>query len=112
MKNFDSENATAMRQAKAQSNEVYSKYGKMKMAEGGKTDLSKGAYDKSIGPSEEEMNMAKTIRSIPRKLFEGAKSLLGAGKTAGAGRGFVNPKSVTKTEESVTVEPRKRGGRC
>jgi hypothetical protein len=38
--------------------------------------------------------------------------LMGMGRDAGAGRGFVNPKSVTKTEKSVTVTPRKRGGKC
>jgi hypothetical protein len=103
-KNFKSENATAMKQAKAYSNEVYSKYGK-KMNEGGKVDLSKGAYDKSIGPGEDEMAMAKTIRSIPRKIYEGAKSLLSP-KADSTPAG-----SVTKTEKSVTVTPsKKRGG--
>ena len=102
-KAFTKENATAMKQAKAYSNEVYSKYGK-KMNEGGKVDLSKGAYDKSIGPSEEEMDMAKTIRSIPRKIFEGAKGLFDR---------KAEPKpsgSVTKTEKSVTVTPAKKAG--
>jgi hypothetical protein len=74
---------------------------------GGTTvDASKGAYDKSIGPSEEDMDMAKAIRSVPRKLFEGAKSMMGmTPKPAG---------SVTKTEKSVTVAPagKKRGGGC
>jgi hypothetical protein len=102
-KNFKSENATAMKQAKAYSNEVYSKYGK-KMNEGGKVDLSKGAYDAAIGPSKEEMDIAKTIRSIPRRLFRGAKSMLGISDDKAPG-------SVTKTEKSVTVEPaKKRGG--
>jgi hypothetical protein len=102
-KNFKKENATAMKQAKAYSNEVYSKYGK-KMNEGGKVDLSKGAYDAAIGPSKEEMDMAKTIRSIPRRLFRGAKSMLGISDDKAPG-------SVTKTEKSVTVEPaKKRGG--
>jgi len=36
MKAFGSENKTAMKQAKAQSNEVYSKYGNMKMQSGGR----------------------------------------------------------------------------
>ena len=74
---------------------------------GGSTvDASKGAYDKSIGPSESDMDMAKAIRSVPRKLFEGAKSMMGmTPKPAG---------SVTKTEKSVTVSPasKKRGGGC
>jgi hypothetical protein len=102
-KNFKSENATAMKQAKAYSNEVYSKYGK-KMNEGGKVDLSKGAYDAAIGPSKEEMEMAKAIRALPRKLFQSAKSMLGMTDDKAPG-------SVTKTEKSVTVEPaKKRGG--
>ena len=93
---FASENATAMKQAKAQSNLKYKDGGSI-------TDLSKGAYDKSIGPSEEDMDMAKTIRSIPSKLYEGAKSLF-TSKDKPAG-------SVTKTEKSVTVSPpKKRGG--
>jgi len=71
---------------------------------GGEVDLSKGAYDKSIGPSESEMDMAKTIRDIPGKLFRGAKKLVGMDSTPKAG-------SVTETEKSVTVEPaKKRGG--
>lgn len=71
---------------------------------GGTVDLSKGAYDKSIGPSEEDMDMAKTIRDIPGKLYRGAKSLMGFDKAPKAG-------SVTETEKSVTVEPaKKRGG--
>jgi len=115
-KNFKKENATAMKQAKAYSNEVYSKYGK-KMNEGGKVDLSKGAYDAAIGPSKEEMDMAKAIRSIPRRMFEGAKSLFGQGSVTEAERKALQGAtakpagSVTKTEKSVTVEPaKKRGG--
>jgi hypothetical protein len=91
---FKSENATAMKQAKAQSNLKYKDGGSV-------TDASKGAYDKSIGPSEEDMDMAKAIRSIPSKLYEGAKSLF-TSKDKPAG-------SVTKTEKSVTVA-KKRGG--
>lgn len=77
-------------------------------------DLSKGAYDKSIGPSEEDMDMAKSIRAIPGKLYEGVKS--GAKSLMGAFRGADKaPGAVTKTKESVTVAPaKKRGGsaRC
>ena len=104
---FKAENATAMKQAKAYSNEKYKDGGSI-------TDASKGAYDKSIGPSDDDMDMAKTIRSIPSKLYEGAKSLF-------SGMGSVTDKereaakkangSVTKTEKSVTVSPaKKRGG--
>lgn len=88
---------------------TFKKGGKVgKYADGDLVDASKGAYEKSIGPSKEEMDMAKAIRSIPSKLYEGAKGMLGFGsapKPAG---------SVTKTEKSVTVTPanKKRGGRC
>jgi hypothetical protein len=93
---FKAENATAMKQAKAQSNLKYQDGGKV-------TDLSKGAYDKSIGPSESDMDMAKAIRNIPSRLMEGAKSLF-TSKEKPSG-------SVTKTEKSVTVTPaKKRGG--
>jgi len=75
-------------------------------AEGDLVDASKGAYDAASKPSKEDMDMAKAIRSIPSKLYEGAKSMMGmTPKPAG---------SVTKTEKSVTVAPssKKRGGRC
>jgi hypothetical protein len=82
---------------------TFKKGGKVKMNEGGKVDLSKGAYDKSIGPSEEEMDMAKTIRDIPGRMFRGAKRMLGMDKKPAG--------SVTETEKSVTVTPaKKRGG--
>ena len=89
---------------------TFKKGGKVgKYAEGDVVDASKGAYDKSIGPSKEEMDMAKAIRNIPSKLYEGAKSMLGFGTTPPKPAG-----SVTKTEKSVTVTPanKKRGGRC
>jgi hypothetical protein len=103
---FKAENATAMKQAKAQSNLKYQDGGKV-------TDLSKGAYDKSIGPSESDMDMAKAIRNIPSKLYEGAKSLLtGMGAPSKKEQEIANKAgSVTKTEKSVTVTPaKKRGG--
>jgi len=105
--NFKAENATAMKQAKAQSNLKYQDGGKV-------TDLSKGAYDKSIGPSDDDMAMAKTIRNIPSKLYEGAKSLFsGMGSVTDKERDIAKKAngSVTKTEKSVTVTPaKKRGG--
>ena len=88
---------------------TFKKGGKVgKYADGDLVDASKGAYDAASKPSKEEMDMAKAIRSIPSKLYEGAKGMLGFGsapKPAG---------SVTKTEKSVTVAPasKKRGGRC
>jgi hypothetical protein len=99
-----SENAPAFRAAKKDTNEKYGPASRMKLADGGNVDLSKGAYDKAIGPSEEDMDMAKTIRGIPGKLFRGAKSLMGMDKAP-------KSESVTKTKESVTVTPaKKRGG--
>lgn len=114
MKNYAAENKTAMKQAKAQSNEVYSKYGKMKMAGGGATsdkemDMSKGAYDAHYAREKAENEaMREAILGAPKRLMEGVK-------------GFFSPKadtpkpeSVTKTKESVTVTPagKKRGGRA
>ena len=100
----DAENAPAFRAAKKNTNLKYGPASMMKLKDGGDVDLSKGAYDKAIGPSEEDMDMAKTIRGIPGKLFRGAKSLMGMDKAP-------KSESVTKTKESVTVTPaNKRGG--
>ena len=100
----DAENAPAFRAAKKDTNLKYGPASMMKLKDGGDVDLSKGAYDKAIGPSEEDMDMAKTIRGIPGKLFRGAKSLMGMDKAP-------KSESVTKTKESVTVTPaKKRGG--
>ena len=53
---------------------------------------------------EENEGMRNTILGAPGRAFDAVKSLFGSQpKPAG---------SVTKTEKSVTVEPRKRGGRC
>ena len=100
------ENATAMREAKAMSNEKYGSANVKRLKSGGNVDLSNGAYDKAIGPSESEMNMARTIRDFPSKVFDKVKN---------AAKDFFPsaPKadSVTKTKESVTVTPgKKRGG--
>ena len=110
MKANKAENATAMRQAKAQSNEVYSKYQK-KMAAGGDVD-----YDPVIAREnrafknweksqrEENEGMRDAILGAPKRLVQGVKSLFGSKAPA---------ESVTKTKESVTVTPgKKRGGRC
>jgi hypothetical protein len=103
---FNKENATAMRQAKAMTNEKYGPASKMKLAQGGDVDLSKGAYDKSIGPDADDMAMAKSIRGFPGKVMgkvkSVAKDLFSSAPKAD---------SVTKTKESVTVTPaKKRGG--
>jgi hypothetical protein len=83
---------------------TFKKGGMVKMKAGGATqaELDK-AYEGSIGPSKEDMDMAETIRSIPGKLYRGAKSLMGMDKKPKAG-------AVTKTEKSVTVEPAKKSG--
>jgi hypothetical protein len=108
----DSGHAVAMPQkaaSKPVSNDrqsgTFKKGGGVKMREGGasQAELDK-AYMDSIGPSKEDMDMAKTIRDIPGKLFRGAKKLVGMDDKPKAG-------AVTKTEKSVTVEPaKKRGG--
>jgi len=97
--NFKAENATAMKEAKADTNLKYSKY--QKMADGGKpVDLSKGAYDASKKHSmelEDALNPFSMVKEL-----------------AGKAKDYFMPKgeSVTKTKESVTVAPvtKKRGG--
>jgi hypothetical protein len=111
-KNFATENATAMKQAKAYSNEVYSKYGK-KMKEGGisseaqdqmKTARNQRAYENwEKSQREENEGMRNAILGAPRRMMEGIKGLFSPKVPEG---------SVTKTKESVTVAPaKKRGGR-
>ena len=107
MKNFASENATAMKQAKAQSNEVYSKYQK-KMKGGGTTsdkemDMSKGAYDAHYANEKAENEaMRESVLGLPKRMMQGVKELF----SPKSGEG-----SVTKTEKSITVAPgKKRGG--
>jgi len=99
------ENAPTMHAAKADSNLKYGPASKMKLKEGGDVDLSKGAYDATLNEPPMGMGFAKKAHSFIDSLFEGKKE-------AGAGRGFVNPKSVTKSKESVTVAPMKKGGRA
>jgi hypothetical protein len=135
MKAFGRENASAMKSAKAKSNEVYSKYGNMKMAGGGSTsdkemDVSKGAYDahyareKAENEADRKM-MTDALMYLPRQAKKGMGAitdevLTQAGRIApnllpklkelrGKGQG-----SVTETEKSITVSPasKKRGGRA
>ena len=110
LKAHKSENASAMKSAKAYDNEVYSKYGK-KMAGGGstsdiedqiQTSRNERAY-KNCEKSQTEENeaMRNAILGAPKRLMEGIKGF------------FSKPSegSVTKTEKSVTVTPaKKRGG--
>jgi hypothetical protein len=113
-KNFAAENKTAMKQAKAQSNEVYSKYGKMKMAGGGATsdkemDMSKGAYDRHYANERAENEaMRNMVLGAPKKLMDSVKGMFSPKAD------ISKPESVTKTKESVTVTPagKRRGGRA
>jgi hypothetical protein len=120
---FNSENATAMREAKTQSN---LKYGSPKrMASGGspsympgkdaksererfmkEMDMSNGAYDAHYANEKaENEEMRNMVLGTPKKLMDSVKGLFGSKTPQG---------SVTKTEKSVTVSPsgKKRGGRA
>jgi hypothetical protein len=110
-KAFTKENATAMKQAKAYSNEVYSKYGK-KMKEGGipaeakdqiQTARNQRAYENwEKSQREENEGMREAILGAPKRMMQGIKGLFSPKTPEG---------SVTKTEKSVTVTPaKKRGG--
>jgi hypothetical protein len=129
LKNNKAENATAMRQAKTQSN---LKYGSPKrMADGGTTDMSNGAYDAHYANEKAEnesmrnmildplKSMGKHImRSFDpegyykgderKKLFEG-EARRATAERMGRGQG-----AVTEREKSITVSPagKKRGGRA
>jgi hypothetical protein len=85
----------------------YKKGGKVRFAEGGSTDMSKGGYDAHYAREKAENEAdRKMITELPKRLYEGAKSLFTTTPSK-------PPQgSVTKTEKSVTVAPagRKRGG--
>jgi hypothetical protein len=115
MKNFGAENKTAMKQAKAQSNEVYSKYGNMKMKGGGATsdkemDMSNGAYDahyareKAENEADRKM-MTDAMMFLPRQAKKAFDSLRGQGAV-----------TTTEREVSKTVSPppakKRSGGRA
>lgn len=69
-------------------------------------DLSRGAYDKSIGPDEYEMKLAQTMRELPSKMYRGAKKLLGLGTPSAQER-----KVIAEDTKPKTAEPaKKRGG--
>ena len=79
---------------------TFKKGGKVaQKAGGGKMeDLSRGAYDRSIGPDEDDMDMARSIRSVPSKIVNAAKRMMGKLPDTGAeaGRGFTNPPMARK----------------
>ena len=81
---------------------TFKKGGKVRFAEGGSEDMSNGAYDAHYANEKKENEaMRNAVTSIPKRLYEGAKSLFSSPKS---------PESVTKTEKSVTVTPAKRRG--
>jgi hypothetical protein len=118
-KDFVKENATAMKQAKAYSNEIYSKFGGKRMAGGGYSDSgdipsdikdqiqtarNERAYKNwEKGEREENEAMREMIPNLAKKAMKGIKGLFSPKVPEG---------SVTKTQESVTVTPaKKRGGK-
>jgi hypothetical protein len=123
LKNNAAENATAMREAKTDSN---LKYGSSKRMAGGglsdkdrKTveDLSGGAYDRTgkvnrdLEDALNPLSMVKELVGKARNAFSGTMS----DKDRDMMRNATPPVGgVTKTKESVTVAPvgRKRGGRA
>jgi hypothetical protein len=112
-KNFAAENKTAMKQAKAQSNEVYSKY--QKMQKGGSPTPDESFFDKN------KVDPKSASDKASRELEEAMNPLSMVKELAGKAKDYFMPKadirkpeSVTKTKESVTVTPagKKRGGRA
>jgi hypothetical protein len=83
---------------------TYKRGGKVRFADGGSEDMSKGAYDAHYANEKKENEaMRESILGAPKRAYEAVKSMFGSQpKPAG---------SVTKTEKSVTVSPgKKRGG--
>jgi hypothetical protein len=129
MKSFGKENASAMKSAKAQSNDVYSKY--QKMAGGGSPDAREAAFLKEgkdeyeakkeaaklAGASDAHYAREEADNRADRKMLDDALMYLPR-KAMGAFNMLTGSKpksgSVTKTEKSVTVSPagKRRGGRA
>jgi hypothetical protein len=86
-------------------NSRYKKGGKVGFSEGGSQDLSKGAYDRHYANEKKENEaMRESILGAPKRAYEAVKGMLTSTPTKPPAG------SVTKTEKSVTVAPRKRGG--
>jgi hypothetical protein len=104
--NFGAENATAMKQAKADSNLKYSKY--QKMQSGGSPTPNESFFDKN------KVDPKSVSDKASRELEEAMNPLSMVKELAGKAKDYFMPKgeSVTKTKESVTVAPvpKKRGG--
>jgi hypothetical protein len=110
----------------------YKKGGKVRFAEGGSEDMSKGAYDAHYANEKAENESMRNmildpIKSVGKhiarsfdpsgyfkgderkKLFESQSRNILADKIK-ADRAAKAPGAITETEKSVTVTPRKRGG--
>ena len=120
LKNNAAENATAMREAKTQSN---LKYGSPKRMNGGGSAAGQGAISdrerKMMNESFFDKNKVdpKSVSDKASRELEDAMNPLSMVKElAGKAKNYFMPKadSVTKTKESVTVTPagKKRGGRA
>jgi hypothetical protein len=86
---------------------TFKKGGKVnKFSEGGSQDMSKGAYDRHYANEKKENEaMRESILGAPKRAYEAVKGMLSSPSKPPAG-------SITKTEKSVTVAPKKRGGMC
>lgn len=106
----DSDNHTdalddAFGTAQSQVNKGYKKGGKVRFAEGGTEDMSKGAYDRHYAnETKENEAMRESILGAPKRAYEAVKGMFTPTPTKPPAG------SVTKTEKSVTVAPKKRGG--
>jgi hypothetical protein len=82
---------------------TFKKGGKVKFADGGIEDLSKGAYDRHYADEKKENEaMRESILGAPKRAYDAVKSMFSPSKPPEG--------SVTKTEKSVTVAPAKRRG--
>jgi len=104
------ENATAMRQAKMDSNLKYGPANKLKLAEGGSPNDKYVLKDPKAVTDKESRELEEALNPLSM-----AKELYNKARGAFGGQGSMTDKekgSVTKTKESVTVSPgKKRGGR-
>jgi hypothetical protein len=98
--NYEAENASNVKAAKADTNEKYSKYSDMKMKKGG------DPYDEFYkNMTAENIADREAIMNIPKKIYQGVKGLFTPSDAKNTGE------AVTRTKESVTVAPaKKRGG--
>jgi hypothetical protein len=60
----------------------------------------------------ENQAMRESILGVPKRMYEGVKGLFASKPELPAGKPELPAGSVTKTEKSVTVAPKRRGGRA